>query len=305
MHVRVKPAARLEGDIQALSSKNYTTRYMLAAALAEGESELLHPARSEDSDAMRRCLRALGAGLEETENRLVIRGFGARPKAARELDVGNAGAVLRFLMSVAALCPGDVTFPNRYPESLGKRPHLDLIRALEQMNVRVTHRDGRLPITIHGGAPRGGRIRVSGSVSSQYLSSLLFLTPLLEEDSEIEVVNDLKSKVAVGQTLEVLEQAGIRVDASADMMHYRVPGRQRYEAKRYVVQGDYPGSAAILAAAAVTESDVKVHRLPEDSRQGERAAVDVLKAMGVSLVHAGGTVHVKGNGRLRAGEFDG
>jgi len=305
MHVRVKPAARLEGDIQALSSKNYTTRYMLAAALAEGESELLHPARSEDSDAMRRCLRALGAGLEETENRLVIRGFGARPKAARELDVGNAGAVLRFLMSVAALCPGDVTFPNRYPESLGKRPHLDLIRALEQMNVRVTHRDGRLPITIHGGAPRGGRIRVSGSVSSQYLSSLLFLTPLLEEDSEIEVVNDLKSKVAVGQTLEVLEQAGIRVDASADMMHYRVPGRQRYEAKRYVVQGDYPGSAAILAAAAVTESDVKVHRLPEDSRQGERAAVDVLKAMGVSLVHAGGTVHVKGNGRLRAVEFDG
>jgi 3-phosphoshikimate 1-carboxyvinyltransferase len=159
MHVKVKPAARLDGEIQALSSKNYTTRCMLAAALAEGESELLYPARSDDSDALRRCLRALGAELEETEERLVIRGFGARPKAAKELDVGNAGAVLRFLMSVAALCPGDVSFPNKYPESLGKRPHLDLIHALEQMNVRVTHRDGRLPITIHGGAPRGGRIR--------------------------------------------------------------------------------------------------------------------------------------------------
>jgi 3-phosphoshikimate 1-carboxyvinyltransferase len=305
MHVKVKPAARLDGEIQALSSKNYTTRCMLAAALAEGESELLYPARSDDSDALRRCLRALGAELEETEERLVIRGFGARPKAAKELDVGNAGAVLRFLMSVAALCPGDVSFPNKYPESLGKRPHLDLIHALEQMNVRVTHRDGRLPITIHGGAPRGGRIRVSGAVSSQYLSSLLFMTPLLEEDSEIEVVNDLKSKVAVSQTLEVLEQAGIRVDASADLMHYRVPGRQRYEAKRYVVQGDYPGSAAILAAAAVTHSDVKVHRLLEDSRQGERAVIDVLKAMGVPLAHDNGTVHVRSGGRLKAVEFDG
>lgn len=305
MNVRVKPAARLAGEIQALSSKNYTTRYMLAAALAEGESEIWHPAHSEDSDAMRRSLRALGAVLEETDGRMAIRGFGARPAAAKELDVGNAGAVLRFLMSVAALCPGDVTFPNKYPESLGKRPHLDLIRALEQMNVRVTHRDGRLPITIHGGAPRGGKIRVSGSVSSQYLSSLLFVTPLLAEDSEIEVLHDLKSKIVVGQTLEVLEQAGIRVEASDDLMHYRVPGRQRYEAKRYVVQGDYPGSAAILAAAAVTDSDVKVHRLLEDSKQGERAIVDVLRAMDVPLTHRDGTVHVRGNGRLKAIEFDG
>lgn len=305
MKVMVKPAVRLAGEIQALSSKNYTTRYMLAAALAQGESEILYPAHSQDSDAMRRSLRDLGAVLEETDNRMTIRGFGRHPKAARELDVGNAGAVLRFLMSVAALCPEDVTFINAYPESLGKRPHLDLIRALEQMNVRVTHRDGRLPITIHGGAPRGGRIQVSGSVSSQYLSSLLFLAPLLEEDSEIEVLHDLKSKIVVGQTLDVLEQAGIHVEASADMMHYRVPGRQRYEAKSYTVQGDYPGSAAILAAAAVTQSDVKVHRLLEDSKQGERAVVDVLKAMNVPLTHRNGVVHVQGNGRLKGLEFDG
>lgn len=305
MNVKVRPAAGLSGEIQALSSKNYTTRYMLAAALAEGESELLYPAHSEDSDAMRRSLRDLGAVLEETDGRMTIRGFGNKPQAASQLDVGNAGAVLRFLMSVATLCPGDVTFVNAYPDSLGKRPHLDLIHALEQMNVKVTHQDGRLPITIHGGAPRGGRIQVSGNVSSQYLSSLLFLTPLLDEDSEIEVIHDLKSKIVVGQTLEVLEQAGIRVEASADMMHYRIPGRQRYEAKSYIVQGDYPGSAAILAAAAVTQSDVKVHRLPENSKQGERAIVDVLKAMNVPLVHRDGTVHVQGNGRLTALEFDG
>lgn len=304
MRAIVHPTPNLQGEIQALSSKNYTTRYLLIGALAEGTSTVYYPAHSEDSDAMRRCIRDLGAVVEEDEEKMTIRGFGRHPKPVKELNVGNAGAVLRFLMSVAAFCP-DLTFVNTYPDSLGKRPHDDLISALGQMGVRVEHRDGKLPITIYGGQPKGGRIEVSGNVSSQFLSSLLFMTPLLEEDSEIQVLHDLKSKVIVGQTLEVLEQAGIRIEASADLMHYRIPGRQSYEPKKYIVQGDYPGSAAILAAASVTNSDVKVHRLAEHSRQGERAVVDVLRAMGVNLTHRGDIVHVLGNQRLKAGEFDG
>ncbi|QAV20262.1 3-phosphoshikimate 1-carboxyvinyltransferase [Paenibacillus chitinolyticus] len=305
MKAIVKATPNLQGEIQALSSKNYTTRYLLLAALADGTSTIHYPAHSEDSDAMRRCIRDLGAVIEEDEHKMVIKGFGKNPLPIKELNVGNAGAVLRFLMSTAALCQSEVTFINQYPESLGKRPHMDLIDTLEQMNVQVEHNEGRLPITIKGGQPRGGKITVSGSVSSQFLSSLLFLTPLLQEDSEIEVLHDLKSKVIVGQTLEVLEQAGIRVEASEDLMHYRIPGNQSYRAQEYVVQGDYPGSAAILAAAAVTNSDVTVHRLDENSRQGEKACVDVLRAMGVSLTHKDGIVRVQGTGKLKAGEFDG
>ncbi|MFD0869788.1 MULTISPECIES: 3-phosphoshikimate 1-carboxyvinyltransferase [Paenibacillus] len=304
MKAIVKPAPELKGTINALSSKNYTTRYMLVGALAEGTSTLYYPAHSEDSDAMRRCIRDLGAIVEEDDEKMTITGFGRHPKPVPELNVGNAGAVLRFLMSVAAFCP-ELTFVNTYPESLGKRPHNDLIDALKQMNVRIDHNGGKLPITIYGGQPKGGKIKVSGNVSSQFLSSLLFMTPLLEEDSEIEVLHDLKSKIIVGQTLEVLEQAGIRIEADDDLMRYRIPGRQRYQAQEYKIQGDYPGSAAILAAAAVTSSDVAVHRLEENSRQGERAVVDVLRAMGVPLTHRDGIVHVRGTGLLKAGEFDG
>lgn len=304
MKAIVKPTPTLQGEINALSSKNYTTRYMLVAALAEGTSTIRYPAHSEDSDAMRRCIRDLGATLIEDEDTMTITGFGRNPRPVRELNVGNAGAVLRFLMSVAAFCP-EVTFVNAYPQSLGKRPHDDLIAALRTMNVEVEDNSGKLPITIRGGNPKGGNIQVSGSVSSQYLSSLLFMTPLLDEDSEITVLHDLKSKVVVGQTLEVLAQAGIRIEASEDLMHFRVPGRQRYEAKEYVVQGDYPGSAAVLAAAAVTESDVRVLRLEEESRQGERAVIDVLRAMNVPLDHQNGVAHVRGNGNLKAVEFDG
>lgn len=304
MKAIVKQTPALKGEINALSSKNYTTRYMLVGALADGTSTIRFPAHSEDSDAMRRCIRDLGAELKEEGDTMTIRGFGRRPLPISELNVGNAGAVLRFLMSIATFCP-DLTFVNTYPDSLGKRPHNDLIAALGQMNVGVEHNNGKLPITIKGGSPKGGRIQVSGNVSSQYLSSLLFMTPLLDEDSEIEVLHDLKSKVVVGQTLEVIAQAGIRIEASPDLMHYRVPGRQRYEAKEYIVQGDYPGSAAVLAAAAVTQSDVRVLRLEEASKQGERAVIDVLRAMNVPLTHENGIVHVKGNGKLKAVEFDG
>ncbi|GBF76225.1 3-phosphoshikimate 1-carboxyvinyltransferase [Paenibacillus sp. 598K] len=302
--VIVTPTPKLTGELQALSSKNYTTRYLLVAALAEGTSTIYYPAHSEDSDAMRRCIRDLGATVEEDEEKITITGFGAKPTPKVELDVGNAGAVLRFLMAIACLGE-DVTFINRYPDSLGKRPHDDLIDALEQMGARIEHQSGKLPIRIEGGQLRGGKIAVSGNVSSQFLSALLFLTPLLAEDSEIEVLHDLKSKVVVGQTLEVLEQAGIVIEASEDLMHYKVKGNQRYEAKKYVVQGDYPGSAAVLAAAAVTRSDVTLHRLEEHSKQGERAIVDVLKMMEVPLSHQNGTVHVLGNGKLKAVEFDG
>ncbi|TVY06757.1 3-phosphoshikimate 1-carboxyvinyltransferase [Paenibacillus cremeus] len=304
MKAIVKPTGRLEGTINALSSKNYTTRYLLIGALADGTSTVYYPAHSEDSDAMRRCIRDLGAVVEEDDVKMTIRGFGSHPKHVSELNVGNAGAVLRFLMSIAAFCP-ELTFVNTYPNSLGKRPHNDLIDTLQQMGVEVEHQDGKLPITIRGGKPRGGKLTVSGNVSSQFLSSLLFMTPLLEEDSEITVLHDLKSKVIVGQTLEVIAQAGIKIEASEDLMHYKIPGRQKYAPQEYVVQGDYPGSAAILAAAAVTNSDVKVLRLSENSKQGERAVVDVLKAMGVNLTHEHDVVHVQGNQTLQAGEFDG
>src|SRR5690606_34886157 len=132
MDVIVTRTPELKGEIGALSSKNYTTRYLLVAALAEGESVIHYPAHSEDSDAMRRCIKDLGASLEEDETKIKIKGFGNKPKQAKQLDVGNAGAVLRFVMAIAALCD-DVTFINRYPDSLGKRPHQDLIDALTSM----------------------------------------------------------------------------------------------------------------------------------------------------------------------------
>jgi 3-phosphoshikimate 1-carboxyvinyltransferase len=304
MDVRVYPATRLEGVIDPPSSKNYTTRYLLAAALAEGESVIHHPAESEDSAALQRCLTALGAVLTWEGDRLRVRGFGRHPRNPGTLDPGNAGAVLRFLMAVAAATLDQVTFVTQYAESLGKRPQGDLLDALQQLGARVMSNAGRLPITIFGGGLRGGHVAVSGAVSSQFTSALLFAAPLIGQEVIIEVTGDMKSRPPVRQTLQVLREAGIQVEASPDLRRFVIPGNQMYQPRSYVVPGDYPGAAAIMAAAAVVDSDVTIRRLLDDA-QGERAAIDVLAAMGADIRHDGQMVRIRGGRPLRGGVFDG
>lgn len=304
MDVKVYPAKRLEGVIDPPGSKNYTTRYLLAAALAEGESVIQGPAMSEDSEALQRCLTDLGATLVHEANTVRVRGFGRRPRAAGVLNPGNAGAVLRFLMAVAAVTLPETTFVTDFADSLGKRPQSDLLAALEQWGARCASREGRLPITIAGGNLSGGTVTVSGEISSQYTSALLFAAPLIGQDVTIAVTGELKSRPPIRQTLQVLREAGITVEAAPDLTRFFVPGGQSYQPRVYTVPGDYPGAAAIMGAAAVVPSDVTIMRLFEDE-QGERAAVDVLAAMGADIVRESGSVRIRGGRPLRGGRFDG
>lgn len=307
MRARVHYTESLSGTLSPPSSKNYTARYLLAAALAEGESLVRHPARSEDADALVRCLRLLGAGIREEVDdggrHLHVRGFGARPASPGVLDVGNAGAVSRLLMGVGAMLP-EVRFETSFADSLGTRPHDELFTALDQLGARVESAGGRLPATIRGGALRGGTVRVSGSRSSQFLSSLLFLAPLVGEDLAIEVTDGLVSRPLVLTTLEVLGRAGIEVEAADDLLSFRTPGGQSYQPREYSVNGDYPSAAAILAAGAITNGSITVERLFED-RQGERAALDWLARTGAAISHEGERVRLKGHDGLRGADFDG
>ena len=308
MRAHVHYTEQLSGRLNPPSSKNYTTRYLLVAALAEGESVVHYPARSDDADALVRCLRDLGAGIEEQVDadggrHLTVRGFGRRPANPGVIDAGNAGAVVRFLMGIGALLP-EITFQTRFAESLGQRPHGDLLAALEQLGAETASNDGRLPVTVRGGALHGGAVQVSGARSSQFLSALLFLAPLVGEEVCIEVVGGLVSQPLIRTTLEVLDQAGIEVEATGDLLSFRVAGGQSYAPGEYSVNGDYPSSAAILAAGAVTGSAIAVDRLFED-RQGERAVIDLLGRMGVPVEYDGRQVRLAPHEGLRAAEFDG
>jgi 3-phosphoshikimate 1-carboxyvinyltransferase len=305
MKARIRYTDKLSGSLDPPSSKNYTTRYLLAAALAQGESVVHFPAISEDAEAMLRGLRACGASISPLDNGRSLRviGFAGRPRITEVINPGNAGAVARLLMGVGALVP-EARFETHHHESLGVRPQGDLLSALAQLGVQSESANGCLPVALRGGPARGGRVWVSGARSSQYLSSLLFVAPLLPAGLEIEVRNGLVSKPVVRTTLEVMRQAGIDVEAAEDLLHFCVPGGQTYRAQEYWVNGDYPSSAAILAAGAVTASALTITRLFEDC-QGERAIVPLLREMGADVEYDGQEVRLRGHGGLRGVAFDG
>ncbi|WP_161882680.1 3-phosphoshikimate 1-carboxyvinyltransferase [Deinococcus alpinitundrae] len=305
--VRVHPARELRGTLRAQPSKNYTTRFLLAAALTESSSNgpvrVVGVARSEDAAAMLRCLKDWGAGVELVGEDAVIRGFGAAPASGVTLNPGNAGAVARFLMGVSGLTTG-TTFVTDYPDSLGKRPQGDLLEALERLGAQVSSDGGRLPIAISGPV-RGGMVEVSAEKSSQYTSALLFLAPLLPEGLELRLTGDIKSHAPLRQTLDTLAAFGIRASSSDDLSRIRVPGGQPYRAERVMVPGDYPGSAAILAAAAILPGEVRLGNLRENDLQGEREAVAVLREMGADIERTGDSLTVRGGEPLRAVTRDG
>ncbi|MBZ9713089.1 3-phosphoshikimate 1-carboxyvinyltransferase [Deinococcus multiflagellatus] len=301
--VIVYPAAELRGEVRAQPSKNYTTRYLLAAALAPGETRVVGAATSEDAGAMLRCLGDWGAGIEHCGEDVVVRGFGARPRAGVTLNPGNAGAVARFLMGVAALTE-QTTFVTDHPDSLGRRPQGDLLEALARLGARVRSEDGRLPVTISGPV-RGGTVEVSAERSSQYASALMFLAPLLPGGLDLRLTGDIKSHAPLRQTLDTLAAFGVQASASEDLGRVTIPGGQTYQSGRVTVPGDYPGSAALLAAAATRPGEVRLSNLREHDLQGEREAVAVLREMGAAITREGDTLTVRGGAPLWAVTRDG
>lgn len=313
----IAPTQRLQGAPLLPTSKYYTLRYLLAATLAEGESRIIGPAESDDSEALFRGCKALGAMLtwqDEQHQVLRVQGVGEQtgrlPGSASTtlIDVGNAGAVLRLLLGIGALLP-DVTFVTDHPQSLGKRPNRELLEALNALGAHCqgTGSDGCLPITIHGGQLHGGAVQISGARSSQYLSALLFLAPLLPEQLEITVIDGLKSQPLVRATLEVLHEAGIVVQYDHSLRHFVIPAPQRYQPRTYTIPGDYPSAAALIAACAVmpdSASEVQLRPLRSGEEIGERL-LEAFRAMNVDLHVEGEAVIVRGGRPLRGIKLDG
>ncbi|HCI81517.1 MAG TPA: 3-phosphoshikimate 1-carboxyvinyltransferase, partial [Ktedonobacter sp.] len=236
----IAPTALLRGEPLVPSSKYYTLRYVLAATLTNGESRIHFPAESDDSDALFRGCRALGATLAwEDAHTLLIRGVG-RPYAKEPvtINVGNAGAVARLLMGISATLP-DVTFVTDHPQSLGKRPNRELLEALTTLGVicESEHIEGYLPVTLHGEHIHGGHVTISGARSSQYISALLFLAPLLNEGLKITVVDDMKSQSLLSASLEVLQEAGIVIEHDDTLRHFSIADGQRYLPRNYTIPG--------------------------------------------------------------------
>ena len=297
-------------------AKYYTLRYLLAALLAEGISQVRNPARSDDTRVLLHALRALGADVAEEGTdgpdgdwTLRITGTGGRVRQppGNTLAVGNAGAVLRMLLGIGALLP-EITFTTDHPQSLGRRPNADLLAALAQLGIQVEANglEGLLPITLRGGPPVGSAITVSGARSSQYLSALLFLAPLLSQGLRITVSDGLRSADLVRATLRVLAESGIQVAAADDLRAFNVAGGQSYRPHDVTVPGDVPSAAALAVAALLLGQPARLVGL-DGAAPEMTPLLAALAGLGasVSLSDGADALMVSGGGTLRGVRLDG
>jgi len=305
------PLSPVSGPVHACvrlpGSKSITNRALLLAALADGESLLRAPLHSEDTVYMAQALRDLGVAVEETpEHDFRVTGSGGRFKApSKPLFVGNSGTTVRFLTAAACLAPAGVDVTLDGVARMRERPIRDLVGALLTLGVEAECLNGHgcPPVRVRGGGLVGGRCRLRGDVSSQFLTALLQAAPYARTDVEIEIVSELISKPYADITQAVMASFGVGMENdSYRFLH--VEAGQRYVGREYAVEADASNASYFLAAAAVAGGTVTLENLGTASIQGDVKFVDVLERMGCTITQNSGTITLTGPAQLRGIEAD-
>lgn len=296
--VRLEPlAAPPDAVVRPPGSKSITNRALLCAALAEGESVLRGALFADDTLAMIGAVAALGAGVEAREDQALVRVSGARLGLTPvRIDAGRSGTTSRFVLAAAALGNAECVVDG--DPQLRARPMGPLIDALEQLGVRVRAlgEPGCLPLALCGPA-HGGRVRIAGHVSSQFLSGLLMAAPLIDGGLEIELTSPLVSVPYVEMTRAVMAAFGVSADG------FRV-APAAYAPTDFAIEPDASAASYFFAAAAITGGRVTVEGLGADSIQGDVAFLDVLERMGARVDRGPASTTVSGTGTLRGIDVD-
>ena len=287
---------RIEGALEAPSSKSMMIRAVAAALLSRGKSTILRPSYCDDALAALACAKKLGANVKIGKDRVEI--VGGNPVSPKKLDCGESGLCMRMFPPIAALCIGKTVLSAK--GTLASRKVGMMEKPLSQLGATCTSKGGLPPVTVHG-PMQGGWVELDGSESSQFLTGLLMSLPLCPSDSVL-IVQNLKSKPYIQMTLELLRSFGVKVHHDAALSRFKIPGRQRYRARKYLVEGDWSGAAFLLVAGAIAGS-VSVKGLRSDSSQADRAMLGALKRAGAKVKVSKGTVSVS-KGKLSAFDFD-
>jgi 3-phosphoshikimate 1-carboxyvinyltransferase len=295
----------LDAVVDVPGSKSIANRALVCAALADGESELTGLPPGDDTRAMTRCLAGLGVELSVERDRARVAGTGGRLVSGPVLlHAGLAGTTSRFITAVAALAHGPVTVDGDGP--LRRRPMAPLHDALRTLgaDVRTVDGDGPLPVTVSGPLRRGGTVNLPGDVSSQFLTALMLIGPLLDGGLELELTTPPVSVPYLTLTAAVMAAFGVRgVHIGDDRV---IVPAGRYRGARFVVEPDASSASYPLAMAAAAGGRVRVRGLTSASVQSDVMFAEVLASMGCRLDQSADALDVSRDEgcRLRGVDID-
>ncbi len=290
--------------LTAPPSKSYTHRAFIAGALAQGTTTVLGPLDAEDTRLTLRALEVLGVPVEDRNDRVRITGCDGdiRNAGITTLDLGNSGTSLRLLASLGMLCRHPVILTGS--ARMQERPIGPLAEALRTLggSVEFQKNHGYPPVRVSGQL-RGGPVTVDGSVSSQFISSILMAAPYAVQDVEVLIPAPPASASYLDITLDVMEAFSGHVSRQG-YERFRVSVKDRYKGRTYSVEGDYSSASYFLALAAICGGRVTVQNLVPGSVQGDRRFPGALAAMGCRVSYGTSSVTVEGTGDLRGITID-
>ncbi len=269
MKLTIRPST-LKGSIPAIPSKSAAHRLLICAALADRETEIRCGLLSKDIEATADCLRAMGADIRYEDGLFRVKPI-REPVKHAELDCGESGSTLRFLLPV--VCALGAGAHIRMHGRLPRRPLSPLWEELEAHGARLSRPEEDL-IAV-AGKLRGGDYKIRADISSQFISGLLFALPLLQTESRIRLEGPVESVGYLRMTEQAQKAFGL--ETAFDGESYTIAPAAAYRSPGAVtVEGDWSNAAFWLVADALSEGTIHVTGLSEDSLQGDKAVLPAI-----------------------------
>ena len=256
----LNPINKINGEIFLPGSKSLSNRALLIAALANGVTKITNLLVSDDIKHMLNALSQLGIEytLSDCGTECFVVGNGGFFKTAQPLEIslGNAGTAMRPLCAALAASEGEFILTGE--PRMKERPIGHLVDALVQLNADVEYIENKdyPPVNIKGKALTGDVVRIDGSISSQFLTAILMITPLLKTDTKIEIEGELVSKPYIDITLDIMSRFGVNV-TNNDYQSFSVKGNQSYQSvEKYMVEGDASSAKSAVVAIVIAASGI-------------------------------------------------
>ena len=302
----VTPSRILNVDLEmtAPPSKSYTHRALITGALGSGTTAIINPLDAEDTRLTINALRTLGVPVDMKPGRVTIEGCNGNlpARSGTTLDLGNSGTSLRLLTSLALLCNHPVILTGS--PRMQERPIYPLAGALMSLGgaVEFLNKNGYPPLRVSGSL-QGGTAIIDGSISSQFISSILMAAPYAEQEISVVIPSPPASRSYLDITLEVMRDFGAQVMRES-YERFTVSNRHRYTGRTYPIEGDYSSASYFFAIAAICGGRVTVRNLVPASVQGDRRFLDALRSMGCTVTFSDNAVTVERTGGLRGITID-
>lgn len=272
MKVKILPS-KTSGEVSAPPSKSFAHRYLIGSVLSRGKCVIKNIADSDDISATLSCIEQLGGSVTKDGNIVTVIPTNEKQIENAVFDCKESGSTLRFFIPVV-LATGAKNCTFSGSERLLARGIKEYEKLFENSDVKIKSDKKSIEIS---GTLSAGNYEISGEVSSQYTTGMLFALSVLDGKSTLKITGNAESRAYVDMTIKVLRDFGADI-AEPEKNFFEINGKGRLSPGEFTVEGDWSNAAFLIALSRLVGT-ISVSGLNENSVQGDRfctAAFDAL-----------------------------